>query len=135
MQEWKKCLVTQEQNITEAVRVIDSTIARIAIVVGGDGKLLGTVTDYDVRQAILNGVSMDSPVDRIMNRAPKFLAGERDPQTVLAKMREWKVKQLPVVDDGVVVDLKVPADFEITSADKSGIDNGRRAGDKAPPAH
>lgn len=25
------------------------------------------------------------------------------------------MKQLPVVDDGVVVDLKVPADFEITS--------------------
>lgn len=116
MQGWKKCLVTQEQNITEAVRVIDSTIARIAVVVGVDGKLLGTVTDYDVRQAILNGVSMDSPVGRIMNRAPKFLTGERDSQAVLAKMRECKVKQLPVVDDGVVVDLKVPADFEITSA-------------------
>lgn len=112
MQEWKKCLVTQEQTITEAVRVIDSTIARIAVVVDGASRLVGTVTDYDVRQAILKGTSMDSSVSRIMNSTPKFLTKGLNLQDVLAKMQAWNVKQLPIVDDGVIVDLKLRSDFE-----------------------
>ncbi|MGH7002634.1 MAG: alcohol dehydrogenase, partial [Alphaproteobacteria bacterium] len=42
------------------------------IVVDGGGRLLGTVTDGDIRRAILRGRSLADPATDVMNRRPKF---------------------------------------------------------------
>ncbi len=44
--------------------------AGIVLVVGENGKLMGVVTDGDIRRAILAGVGLDQTIDRIMNRNP-----------------------------------------------------------------
>ena len=44
--------------------------AGIALIVSGDGVLEGVVTDGDIRRGLLDGVTLDDSVDRIMTRDP-----------------------------------------------------------------
>jgi len=55
--------------------MITKSDALIAIVIDDDGRLIGSVTDGDIRRAILENIPMDSPVAKIMNTSPKYLHG------------------------------------------------------------
>lgn len=81
MKNWKKCLVSEASSIISAIRVIDLTEAKIAVIVDDDNHLKGTVTDYDVRKAILAGGDLHKNVQTIMNITPKNL------ELVLMKIR------------------------------------------------
>ncbi|HEX7881452.1 MAG TPA: CBS domain-containing protein, partial [Afipia sp.] len=55
---WKNLLIGPDASIEDAIQTIDQGGARIALVVDADGKLLGTVTDGDVRRAIIGHKSL-----------------------------------------------------------------------------
>lgn len=59
-----------EAKVREAVRLIDVLRYPMVLVVGESGGLAGTVTDGDLRRALLRGTSMEAPVAAIMNREP-----------------------------------------------------------------
>jgi len=66
--------------------------------VGADGRLLGILSDGDIRRAILAGQALDGPAAAAMTRAP-ILARANHPEDWFAIMRERGVGALPVVDD------------------------------------
>ncbi len=79
------------------------------LVVDGDGRLLGTITDGDVRRALLSGAAMEDPVSRFMNASP--MAG-RAGDLADARRRLGSIKSLvpflPIVDaDGKLVSVLV----------------------------
>ena len=63
-------LVSEDSSILTAIRVIDSGAMQIAIAVDEDRRLVGIVTDGDIRRAILRGTPVDSAVGPILNREP-----------------------------------------------------------------
>jgi NDP-sugar pyrophosphorylase family protein len=78
-------------------------------VVDKDRRLLGTITDGDVRRAILGGIKLDSAVQELIVRkaAPSITArvGTAGPE-LSRTMQERGIRHLPVVDDaGCVVEL------------------------------
>lgn len=70
MRDWKELLVSPFTSIIETMKNIDQTAAQIALVVDDDFRLLGTVTDGDIRRGILKGISLDDRVSKVMNRNP-----------------------------------------------------------------
>ncbi|MDH4188030.1 MAG: hypothetical protein OEV08_13645, partial [Nitrospira sp.] len=56
--------------LVEAVRAIEVSRRRIAVVAADDGRLMGTLTDGDVRRCLLAGGSLETPVSEAMNRNP-----------------------------------------------------------------
>jgi CBS domain-containing protein len=52
------------------VRTNNISCLRVALVTAPDDRLLGIVTDGDVRKALLRGASLDAPVGHHMNTAP-----------------------------------------------------------------
>jgi CBS domain-containing protein len=54
--------------VLEAMRVIDLGSAQIALVVDSENRLLGTLTDGDIRRGLLNGETLNAPAERLMNR-------------------------------------------------------------------
>lgn len=107
MKDWKKTLVAPTTPLLGTLDVLDKGALKIALVVDDRGRLLGTVTDGDIRRAILRHVSLDTPVAEVMNR--KFRAGlaGTDRPALLARMRRDNLSQLPVIDaDGIVVGLE-----------------------------
>jgi dTDP-glucose pyrophosphorylase/CBS domain-containing protein len=108
--------INLESSIREAIECIDgSGRVSIALIVDDAQRLIGTITDGDIRRGILAGLSMNDPVSRLMPikaqlpRPPLVTAPvDTDPIDFLSIMRENAVKQLPLIDaDGRIVDIVI----------------------------
>jgi dTDP-glucose pyrophosphorylase len=107
MKDWKKTLIRADATIMEAMKVIDVSSLQIALVVDEKNRLLGTVTDGDIRRCILRNVSLEEPVQRIMNPDPVVASDASSRSEVLALMREKMLRQIPIVDvHGIIVSLQ-----------------------------
>ncbi len=103
----KDVLVSPESSVLDAVRTIDRGGIQIALVVDGNGRLLGTVTDGDVRRGVLRGVKFGEPVSTVMNAGAVSVPASGGPGAAFGLMRAHAIHQIPVVDDaGRVVGLE-----------------------------
>lgn len=109
----KSLFVNAADPILNAMKIIENDASKIALVVNQDGKLLGTVTDGDIRRGLINNISINDQVQLIMNKAPKsFLQGTSLDQ-VEKMMKDKKITQIPLLDaSGIVVDIVLSSDFE-----------------------
>lgn len=101
MQPWHKMLVQRGTPILEAIQLIDQNsmgIASIVLVVDEAGVLEGTVTDGDVRRAIIAGQPLDTPVERIMNVDPVAVQASATREQVLTLMTSRGIRHIPRVD-------------------------------------
>lgn len=100
------------QSIREAIEAINRNLKGIVLVTDPERRLIGTVTDGDVRRAVLEGVSLDSLVSVLLKRkaanytTPVTVPLGTDRATVLQLMHDHVVHQVPVLDaEGRVADL------------------------------
>ena len=78
----------------------------ILFVVDSDEKLIGSLTDGDVRRGLLRGVHIDSTVTEIFQPDPKFILKSNYDFQAILKFREDNYKVLPVLDDdGVIIKI------------------------------
>lgn len=87
-----------EAPLFEAVRAIEASRRRIAVVADSDGRLMGTLTDGDVRRALLVGHGLDTPVAHAMNTHPIIAEAESPHNYLLDLMRRGNVMSVPLVD-------------------------------------
>ena len=105
---WRETLVGQRASLRETMRRIEAGSVQIALVVDDHGKLVGTVTDGDIRRGILNGLSLDATAEEVMNRAPTRALIDQDRASLLRLMQGRGIHHMPVVDaGGTVVGLEV----------------------------
>jgi dTDP-glucose pyrophosphorylase len=95
---WRKALLTAKATLHQAICCLDESSLQIVIVVADDGRLLGTLTDGDIRRGLLRGLEMSSMVESIIHRDPLVVPPQWGRDTVLQLMQANKVHQLPVVD-------------------------------------
>jgi dTDP-glucose pyrophosphorylase len=109
---WKKTIVAPTAPITEAIRIIDASSLQICLVVDADETLLGTITDGDIRRAILKMVPLTDAVTAIMNANPISGAAGQSRASLLTLMRSRRIHQLPILDShGHVLDLMLLEDL------------------------
>ena len=109
--EWRATLVRDSATIRAAIRAIDDSALQIALVVDAEQRLVGTVTDGDVRRALLRGIALDTTVADIMNRQPAACPAALGREAALAVMRSADVKQVPLLDPaGRVIGLEILGD-------------------------
>ena len=107
-----KIFVTPEHSIRQTLQGIDESGLAIALVVDPQRRLLGTVTDGDVRRAILKGVDIASPITVIMNDSPTTVTPAQDTQQIRQLLLASTLKHVPVVDsEGRVLDLITVAEL------------------------
>ena len=98
MRNWRDTLAAPSATLADVLTRIDASGYQIALVVDRDDRLLGVVTDGDVRRAILRGVPLISPVTAVMNPAPVSALHGTSRREQLAAMRRQVVHQLPIVN-------------------------------------
>jgi dTDP-glucose pyrophosphorylase len=102
-----------EASLIEAVRAIEVNLRRMAVVVADDGRLMGTLTDGDIRRHLLAGGSLDALVSKAMNHSPLVAEIGAGPGYLKDLMRRRNVLALPLVDgDGKFVRLVHLLDIE-----------------------
>lgn len=112
MKDWKKTLISPATPILEAMHIIDTSALQIALVTGEDSKLIGVVTDGDIRRGLLRGVGLEEPVQQIMHGEFTAANLKMAKEDVIALMKKKDLLQIPIVDDyGCVVDLKILVDM------------------------
>jgi len=98
--------VDKDRSIYDTISVISQGAAQIALVVDSDQRLLGTVTDGDIRRGLLKGESLEKPVEQIMCREFRSLPADCPRKKALCIMRENVLHQIPGIDaDGRVIRL------------------------------
>lgn len=112
MRHWKETLIAPHLSLRAALQTIDRTGSQIALVVDDERRLLGTLSDGDVRRALLRGMSLADEVRGAMHSQPSMASSDEDRQSVLAKMRRAGLHQMPLVNgDRQVVGLAIVNDF------------------------
>jgi len=98
MKNIKKIKITQNITIKQALKTISVGGLKIAIVVDKNDKLLGTLTDGDIRRGFLKGLNINSPIKSIIFTDP-IVAAKNDSNEKLLKIALSKmIYQIPVVD-------------------------------------
>lgn len=99
-----KLFITPDIPIREAIKQLDQTAKKLLVVVECK-KLVGVITDGDIRRCILKNQDFSSPVRVIMNTTPIFLK-EEDSHLALQIMKENKIEGIPLIDKkGEVIDV------------------------------
>lgn len=109
----ERFLARPGDSIRQVMACIDRNAKGIALVVDKGYHLLGTVTDGDVRRAILGGMDLEKPVSELLARKtgspyPKPVTAPvgTEQAVLLQLMQERGVRHVPLLDDaGRVVDL------------------------------
>lgn len=102
----ERLCVTPATPLHDVIECIQTAEKQIALVVDENGRLLGTITDGDVRRAMLRNLSMETPAGEVMHTS--FTAGRAGMSTVevFALMQSRFRLHVPLVDEnGVLVDL------------------------------
>lgn len=89
--------ITTEYSILDAIKALDETHERIILIVEEE-KLLGVLTDSDVRKAILRGQDMSAKVTEVMIKNPICVT----PETVdsaMAVMERHGIDAVPMIDE------------------------------------
>lgn len=117
MKNWKQILITPNQSIREALLKIDLVGAQIALVADENCRLLGTVSDGDIRRGLLKGMSLSDSVEMCMCRNPSTARSGESEDAILARMRREKLHQLPILDEeNHIVRIEILDDYILPAA-------------------
>lgn len=98
--ELSKLIVPCGATLLEALQVLDQGGESIAFVAGADGRVVGTLTDGDIRRTLLGGASLDDRcLLQTMRRDFAFVTPTTGRAEVLDIMRARDIGQLPVLDE------------------------------------
>ena len=110
--DWTLALLEDDRTIQKAAELLTENSLRIVLVVDKENRLLGTITDGDIRRALMAGSAMSSLVTSVMQKNPIAVNQGDSRRKALQIMREKDLLCLPVLDPaGVVVGLETVRDL------------------------
>lgn len=100
MEDFKKHLISRTASLKEALQKLNDLAAdAILFIVDGEGRLIGSLTDGDVRRGFLKGLTLESPIVEFSRTEPKAL--QRNNYTIdqVIRYRNNNFKIIPVIDE------------------------------------
>lgn len=96
MDEMKKFLGSGSLTVSESMQMIDKNQNGIVFLVDNQNRLLGCITDGDIRRFLLAGGKMDAPAIEAANTNPKAANNEEEAKTLYHK-RNYVI--IPIIDE------------------------------------
>tara|TARA_B100000886_G_scaffold334084_1_gene289092 strand:- start:11202 stop:12245 length:1044 start_codon:yes stop_codon:yes gene_type:complete len=91
--------IQSNKTLFDALKNLENGACQIVLVIDSDLKLLGTISDGDIRRHLITGKTLTTKVNVVMNT--KFISvkkGEKK-QKILQIMKEKSINQIPVIDE------------------------------------
>lgn len=116
-------LINKDQTLSDIVRMLNTNAAGIVVVVNDQQHLLGTITDGDIRRALMQGCEMTATTEDILRlkdknspQTPISAPIDADDATILSMMTKHRLRQIPLIDgDKRVVDVVLLDDLVLES--------------------
>ena len=91
-------MIKHGARIKDALKQLEETERKTLFVVDDGSRLIGTLTDGDIRRWILAEGSLDGEVESICNKKPRVAVVNYDAEQVKKEMLENKIGCIPVVN-------------------------------------
>lgn len=95
---WQRAILPPTATLQDAVKNLNDVAVKICLIVNGKGKLEGTISDGDIRRALLRGSTLASPITNVVRQNPLVAPEGMSRDLVLQLMTANKIQQIPVID-------------------------------------
>src|SRR5688572_15247144 len=101
-------MIKEHNNIIEYTATIKQALEQLnnlqtkdslTLFVVSSTKLVGTLTDGDIRRGLLQGKTIDDSVESVMQKKFKYLQRNNFSLEQIAELKAMEIKQLPIVND------------------------------------
>lgn len=107
MHDWNKVILKENHTLADAIQVLENEALGIIMIANDQKQLLGTVTDGDIRRALLNHLGMTATLESFMHKEPVTASIDDDRGAVLNMMKQKSLMQVPVINaDKCIVGLE-----------------------------
>ena len=107
MKNMNKIKLSERASIKEALKVIGEGAIKLAIVVDDNDRLIGTLSDGDIRRGLLKGLGTNDPVKSLIVKEPIIIKNKESREKALKLAISKNVHHVPVVDDnGVLINIE-----------------------------
>lgn len=98
----KKYIIPQSKTLLDALRQINSLSVGplVLFAIDDDGRMVGTLTDGDVRRALIGGATKETLVHDVAHKTFNYIrSGRGDLVLELKRQKELKMKLVPILDE------------------------------------
>jgi perosamine synthetase len=103
--EIQELLITADSAVKDALKIIDANAQGTCFVVDAAGKLIGVITDGDIRRSLINGKDLNSKVSEVMQTKFTSLPVNTPIDQIQSKISE-RIGHIPLVDEN-----NIPVDY------------------------
>ena len=89
--------IAPKSSIKDVLKKLDQSAQKVLLVVDNENRLLGTITDGDIRRHILKTGKLEGAVDNIYNKKPKYTYQDEPQESAKKIMFENKIELLPIL--------------------------------------
>ena len=108
MRDINDIIVKDSTSIIEVLKIIDASSKQIAIVVDENNKLMGTISDGDIRRGILKNIDLNESVKSIYFKNPTVASINNTKEEIINICKVKKIHQIPIIDTkGNLVGLEI----------------------------
>lgn len=94
----KNLLISEFISLKESLKVMDNASSKVLFVINDMNELIGTVSDGDIRRAILKGSKLSAPVQKFMNHRPICASRDEDIDHLKNLMIVNEIQSIPIID-------------------------------------
>lgn len=95
---WKKAILNEDANLGSAIKCLNQSSLQIVLIVNNKDRLIGTLTDGDIRRGLLKGLDLKNSIKQLINRSPILTQKTKKDKPLMEMMRKLKIIQLPVIN-------------------------------------
>jgi dTDP-glucose pyrophosphorylase len=93
-----KIILNKTATLKEALVKLDANVEMQTLFIGNNNKIVGTITDGDIRRGLINGLGKDNPISDFMNTEFTFLVKGKYEKKKLEFIKLKKLKIIPVLN-------------------------------------
>lgn len=113
MFEYSEHIIRKDREVRDALIVLDrlpANVSRTIFVVEEDLRMIGSLTDGDIRRGFLSGLTISDSVEKFMNTSFKSIGKNNNNISLIKQLRKADIDLLPMLENGrrivKIIDLK-----------------------------
>ena len=106
---WKAAVINEKYSLKDTIRNLNKTALQICFVTKKK-RFIGTISDGDIRRALLKGFNLNDNISKVINRKPKFILKKNlNNKNLLKKIKKnFSSHLIPILSNkGEMVDILI----------------------------
>jgi len=95
---WRSVIIKEDTTIEEAIKILNKTALKI-LLISKKNSFIGTVTDGDIRRALIKGLKINSSIKKFINKKSITANSKTSDNQIQNIMTRERIEAIPVLDN------------------------------------